>query len=426
MICDFARDTKGGTLMLTALFLGLLAGVCAIAVDYGYAVVIKQRLQGSADSAALAAIFELPDTNATQTTAINYASMNMPVDIHGTVLVAADVEPGSWNSDDLTFTTGGADPDAVRVTTRRAQANGNAWGLFFARMIGKDNTDVSAVAIASKMTPTQCVVALEPNDVGITVNADSSLTTVDCGVHVNSSNGSAIETNSGSTVTAGGGADICTVGGYSGGGFSPAPQTGCAPIADPLASLDPPPYGGCDHTNKVEVNNGEVVTLNPGRYCAGITVNAGGTANFNPGNYIIEGDKFLVNTNSTAQGSEVHFYLNDKDALMNFNSDSTVNFSAPTSGDMAGVLFFMNRDISDEMKHEINSDSSSALSGTVYLPTGDLMINSEGVLGGDGACTIIVVLQLEVNSDSTLSIDDDFDGCGVPVPDSMAIVRLVR
>ena len=31
MIRDFARDTKGGTLMLTALFLGLLAGVCAIA-----------------------------------------------------------------------------------------------------------------------------------------------------------------------------------------------------------------------------------------------------------------------------------------------------------------------------------------------------------------------------------------------------------
>ena len=412
--------------MITALALAIFAGVCSLAIDYGYAVIIKQRLQGSADAAAMAGVLALPDTSAAQTSAVSYASRDMPVAIHGTVLVASDVEAGIWNTDDRTFDTSGTPPNAVRVATRRSQANGNPLDLFFASVIGIDTADVSAMAIASKVNPTQCVITLEPNDVGITVNADSSLTTVDCGIHSNSSNGSSIQTNAGSTVTAGGDAMICTVGGYSGGGFTPTPNTGCDPIADPLATLDPPPYGGCDHNDKVEINDGETTTLDPGRYCKGITVNAGGTAIFNEGNYIIEGDKFLVNTDASAQGSGVHFYLNDKDALINFNSDSTVDLSAPTDGMMAGILFYSNRGITDESKHEINSDTTSTLSGTIYLPTGDLMINSEGILGGDGACTIIITLQLEVNSDSTLSVDDDFEGCGVPVPDSLAIIRLVR
>ena len=80
-----------------------------------------------------------------------------------------------------------------------------------------------------------------------------------------------------------------------GAGYSPEPATDCGVKPDPLASLSPPPFGSCDHTEKVVVEGGETETLSPGRYCAGLEISSDGTANFEPGTYIIEGDKFTVN-----------------------------------------------------------------------------------------------------------------------------------
>ena len=428
MIFKFTRDNGGASMVLTALALGMFAGICAIAVDYGYAVVMKQRLQGSADAAAMAAIIEIPDTSAAETAAIDYASRDMPVAQHGSVVVAADVEPGSWDMDNRTFTAGGSPTDAVRITARRSQANGNALGMFFARILGIASSNVSAFAIAWKSEPGECVVTLEEDDTGLYVNSSSSVTTENCSVQVNSDDSKAIESNSGSTVDAGSG-EICVVGNTSGGGISPSPTTGCSAMPDPLASLSPPSYGGCNHSDKVVVEDGDTETLSPGRYCKGIEINSGGVANFSPGVYVIEGDKFSVNSDAVANGTGVHFYLRDKDALIHFNSDSTVNFSAPTSGDMSGILFYSDRNIGDEMDHEINSRSSSVLNGVTYLPTGNLAVNSESTLGGANSCIKLITLRLEVNSDSTLHIGDNFgsSGCGVPLPTIMAgAIRLVR
>ena len=345
------------------------------------------------------------------------------------MLVAADVEPGSWDGENRVFTAGGTPTNAVRTTARRSQANGNPLGLFFARVIGISTSDVSAFAIAWKSEPGECIVTLGDEDKGLYVNSNSHVETEDCSIHVNSDDSKAIESNSGSTVDAGDDGAICVVGNTSGGGISPTPTTGCTAMDDPLDTLQPPPVGGCDHNDKVVVEDGDTETLTPGRYCKGIEINSGGTAIFSSGNFIIEGDKFSVNSDATASGNNVHFYLNDKDALIHFNSDSTVNFSAPTSGPMQGVLFFSNRNISDEMDHEINSRSSSTLNGVTYLPQGNLSVNSESTLGGETSCIKLITWRLEVNSDSTLHIGDNFGsaGCGVDLPEVMAgAIRLVR
>ncbi len=422
----FLRDQQGTVLMLLAAGMVVVAGFTALAVDAGYLYALRSKLQATADAAALAGVNQLPDAGATTIAAIYYAGKNMPAAEHGTVLTNADVVTGTWDTDMRTFAPAGNPLNAVRVVTQRSDDNGNPVGLFFGRILGIVDVNVSTMAIATRSTPA-CVVALKPDDTGVFVNSYGGITTEDCGIHVNSTDYNSIVTNSGSNITVNGDADIYTAGDYEGSGYSPFPTTGSEIKSDPMASLSPPTFGSCDHTNKVVVQNGDTATLSPGRYCKGLEINSGGTANFDPGTYIIEGDKFTVNSNSTAQGTGVSFYMRDEDALVLFNSQSHVELSAPTSGDMAGVLLYVDRDIGVPTHHEINSDSTSQFNGAIYMPESELLINSEGQIGGPGTCTTYVVGNLVVNSDSSLYIDQDYATCGVPLPDGISNgVQLVR
>ena len=422
---QFIRDISGSTLVVTGFALAMILASAAIAVDMGYAYMIKTRLQGTADFAAMAGAAELPVEADARSSAHAYADLNMAPASNGDVLADSDVTIGNWDAGSRIFTASATPVNAVQVVTRRSDANDNPLGLFFGRALGVVDVNVARMAIATRSS-SDCIVALKPDETGISVNAGGDITTQNCGIHANSTGDNSIVTNSGSQITVNG-ADICTAGDYEGGGYSPDPYTGCGTKPDPLASLAPPPIGSCDYSDKVVVEDGDVVTLSPGRYCKGLEINTGGTGIFDSGIYIIEGDKFTVNANSTAQGSGVSFYMRDKDALVLFNQNSHVDLSAPTDGDLAGVLLYVARDIGELTKHEINSDTASMLNGAIYMPEAELMINSDGQMGGPGSCTSYIVGNLIVNSDSALYVDQDYNNCAVPLPDGLSIaVQLVR
>ncbi len=69
--------------------------------------------------------------------------------------------------------------------------------------------------------------------------------------------------------------------------------------------------------------------------------------------------------------------------------------------------------------HLINSDSASYLEGTVYLPNGKVMINSNSTFGGDADYSIFIAKEYEINSDSTLVMNSDFGSSGVPLPSGL-------
>jgi Mg-chelatase subunit ChlD len=110
-------------------------------------------LQTSADAAALAGATLMSDTAAMQAEAKKYARMNIVGDDQ--ILANADIERGTWDFGSRSFSSGGAKPNAVRVTTRRAQANGNPAGTFFASVLGFDNVDISTSAVAAYSTDAQ-------------------------------------------------------------------------------------------------------------------------------------------------------------------------------------------------------------------------------------------------------------------------------
>jgi hypothetical protein len=118
----------------------------------------------TADIAAIAAVQEIGDEDQAKATAMEYATKNMAAARHGQVLSLVDVETGRWDLDARTFTAGVAPANAVRVKTRRDQANDNSVGLFFARIFGVNEANLTAEAIA----------AYEPQKIELAIVLDNS------------------------------------------------------------------------------------------------------------------------------------------------------------------------------------------------------------------------------------------------------------
>ena len=151
---------RGNVLVLTALLMVALFGVLAFAVDTGWVLHTRTELQRTADACALAAAARLPDSSeatlvAHAVAAENGWSSGVQIgegdEMHGSDLDPLDVEYGLWDRDTATFTTptpSGRSTNAVRVTLRRTEATKNPLGLFFGRVIGTSQADVSASATA--------------------------------------------------------------------------------------------------------------------------------------------------------------------------------------------------------------------------------------------------------------------------------------
>lgn len=140
------RWRAGAMAPMFALALPALTAAVGFAVDGAALQLAQTRLQVAADAAAAAATRHLGGDPASE--AIRVAALNLPSDVHGNVLAANDVVTGRWDATARSFTPGGANPNAVRVVTRYAEANGNPQRLVFAGVLGIDSMNISAAATA--------------------------------------------------------------------------------------------------------------------------------------------------------------------------------------------------------------------------------------------------------------------------------------
>ncbi len=143
----FASDSRGSVYVWVAGGLLATLGLAGLAVDMSYFYVLRNQLQTSADSAALAGARLISDADEMRTEAKKYARMNVPHDM--SILADSDIVSGNWDPDARAFTAGGSPANAVRVTTRMSQNNGNAAETFFARVLGFDDVDISTTAVAA-------------------------------------------------------------------------------------------------------------------------------------------------------------------------------------------------------------------------------------------------------------------------------------
>lgn len=147
---------RRGAILVYAFFLMMaMAGMTALAVDWGRLQVTKSELRSAADAAARYAAAGLQNdvdgisaafANATASVAQNQAN-GRPI----TFVPSQDVEVGVWNVTTRTFTpnTNLNVTNAVRVTLRCTAARGSAVPLTFLPAVGGQAAqDISAVSVA--------------------------------------------------------------------------------------------------------------------------------------------------------------------------------------------------------------------------------------------------------------------------------------
>ena len=332
----FIKDTSGSVLIYVGLTSFVFLGFAGLAVDVGHWYASKRTMQSAADAAALGGVFAVKNGSSESTIvsmAKNDAALNGYDAAMGAV-VTINYPPSSGPN--------AGDMSAIEAIIQQPVPG------FFSKLILDGPTNIAARAVARVQSAPACVIALDPSAddaFRIVGTADVEL---NCGVQVNSDSPDAFKKSGTSCLTA---TIIAIVGGMNKNGgecMSPKPSVGAPSIADPLASLEPPSYEGCDETDLVRVTVD--TTLYPGVYCGGIQ---------------------------------------SPPKSLHIAGSSDVTLSAPTSGDYEGVLFYQDRYASADLLNQMNGTSDLSLTGTLYFPNNHLMYAGNTEYGGAEWTSII-------------------------------------
>ena len=395
-----------GAVLLPAIALG-----AGLAVDYSGIYSAKSNLQQMADAAALAAAREM--------VLINKSAQTTDVVVKNHVLAALTSNNGrfAFGVDVQTV----VDSESNIITVKLAAKRKNAFGNF----LQPEYTTVGVTSKAKALAGTNiCAIGLDAEKHStIKMENDASLIANDCAVFSNSTNKKGIQLKQNSFMKAG---LICSAGGakLSKANLSTKPVTDCPPVADPLIdkiALNP---GSCDHNDYKEKD--KTGSIWPGTYCGGLKLTGNSVVNFMPGAYVIKDGLLEISGNTVATGEYVGFYFTGTGSRMKLDKKTTIDFVAPKSGPMVGMLFFQDPnapeppdddDIGNDVgKFVIKSNDARTLLGTIYLPRGILKIDTKSPVADESAFTVVIAKRMQFKSNSKLVLNSDYSATDVPVP----------
>lgn len=155
-------DRRASSIVYIVVAMFAITGIVSMGVDIGWIRTARSQLQTAADASALAGALSLPDADATaaKNKAISFAH-NSSYDFAGSQvsMQTGDVQIGLYWPPTKTFYLVGQslpdgytvqenDSNAMRVTGNRTAARSNALPLFFARIFGRQQIDVTGTATA--------------------------------------------------------------------------------------------------------------------------------------------------------------------------------------------------------------------------------------------------------------------------------------
>ncbi len=293
----------------------------------------------------------------------------------------ASTEAVTWNWGDGTTTTQtvSAASGTLSATHVYAATSSTPYG---ATLTMKDNTDGLTTTSSFSELVTQSIYVLNAAASGALSVSDNAAITIPGTLVVDSSSNTALIESGNSQLSA---ASISVVGGAQKSGnakWSPAPVTGAASVADPLAGLAVPTMSGS--RSSVSVTGNSSLTIEPGIYSS-ISVAGNGKLTLNPGVYVIAGGGFAVSGNGTVSGSGVMIYnagiaypnAGGSFGSISFSGNTTIDLCAATSGPYAGMLIFQSR---DNYRAIALSGNASAGGGTIYAAGAALVLSGNANL----------------------------------------------
>jgi hypothetical protein len=263
-----------------------------------------------------------------------------------------------------------------------------------------------------------CVVALGPSSKGgMKLEHDAPVQAHDCGVQVNSSKTHALDVPKNASLLASG---VCVTGSSKldkRGSVSPEPTDGCPPQPDPLADLATPSTAGCAAKPSFSLP-GVVASVSPGTYCDGLEIENAAIVTFLPGTYVFLDGPLKVNGGSSISGRSVTFFFTGKKTVLDMESGADIELEAPSDGPLKGMLVF--QDPAWDGTHTWNSDTAAELTGTIYLPNGDFVSESEARVTPLRSCNILIAKSIKFAKTSGMSIDLSGASCQRSLPAALS------
>jgi Flp pilus assembly protein TadG len=398
------RDEQGGVALMFVFMLPVLAGLAGAATEYASLSAQRTRMQAVADSAALAGAREFRLGNASITT------LNQAVIAHasGSMLeqeIEARIVP-QVNLKERSITVTLMSEASTLISSlimRPAGINTRLTATATARMVG--GAPICVVGLNETATST---VALDKN---------ARLEAPDCAVYSNSRKNSGISAKNSAVLKA---AFICSAGGKAGAGpgsFSPSPQTDCPVLPDPLAQRSLPVPGPCLRTNFIQ--KGGAITLIPGTYCGGVTLDSNARVTMTAGTYVFLNGPLVVTGGASLSGVHVALHFSGVGAVLKLEALSSISLAAPRSGQMAGMLITEDRLSPAGQTHEIMSDDAGTLLGTIYLSRGRLHVGANKPVAERSAYTIVVADRFTLSEGPTMVLNTNYSATDIPVPDGV-------
>src|SRR5579864_4646557 len=242
-----ARKQRGQILILVTFAAIPMFAIIGLVTDLGYMQYVKKSTQAAADAAARAAIIQFHKANfgASYSCGGLVVCQASPQFCDPTITTPSNpIENGCLyakqngflhsSTQDVTYASGtSASPPTVAglssasywVTFRVTQVVPQLFSAVAGNMSGMVTSRATAAVTGSR----DCIYALNPNAVGVSVSGTASLTSA-CGLYVDSSNSGAITTNGTATLSA---PEYNVVGNVSTHTpLSPTPNTGVSQAAD--------------------------------------------------------------------------------------------------------------------------------------------------------------------------------------------------
>ena len=266
-----------------------------------------------------------------------------------------------------------------------------------------------------------CVIGLDPvSPKTVSLSGTSKVTAPNCAVVSNSSSPTGFSSVDDAFL---GSEQNCSAGGFAGAlrNYGVMPTKDCPAVPDPLAGRKRPSTATCNFTNKVV--KGFVTILTPGVYCGGITISDKANVLFKPGVYVIKDGELKSSLGGIAAGVGVGFYFTGEGSRYNFDTTTTISFTAPSTGEMAGLLFYQDPDMKVTLDYEIASINARKLLGTIYLPNGNFKVYAKNRIGEESAYTVIVAKTIDIGAQADLVINSDYASTTVPVPEGLGPVK---
>lgn len=408
----FFNDTRAGVTMPMVLSLIAIITMMGAAIEASRVLTAKDALQRAVDAAALeAAIAQRlaeSDQKKKKSTDTTRAQSVFETNVENTEFEDTALVNFDFVDDRVTAVGTAAVPSA------------------FMDALGVEEYPIRAEAAATTLSgPPVCVFALDGGGAQtLQFMNTSQFEAVGCIAFSNSSNASALHTDSGVTATA---LDFCAVGGIVGypDVLQPRFTENCPPLTDPAYAYPAAPQNCFGEQTVLDGVLASWVAFDVA-FCNGLTVE--GELELGDGVFFVGGGDFVIRGGGIVRGENLTIILGDGVNLI-MEDDAVLNITAPKNeADEYASIALAQQPGSGHGTMTIGGRGVVNIIGTVYLPEYDVTVTGDASVGLETEFLAFLVNTIDFEQQSQSLITAKPTQLGYPdiLPRAYSVPRLLK